>query len=76
VDVVVVVVAVVRALQVFVAVVVVVVARLRLLSIEPGSLEEYVPSIGPLELVIVVSTVRSSTMQGLVSRPLRLPHNP
>ena len=47
-----------------------------LLTIEPESPEEYVTSIGPLEPVIVTSTVRSGTKLGPESRFLRLPHNP
>jgi hypothetical protein len=60
-----------------VAVAVVVVAVVScLLTIEPESPEEYVTSIGPLEPVIVTSTVRSGTKLGPESRFLRPPHNP
>lgn len=60
------------ALQVTVVVVVAVVARL--LSIEPESLGEYALFIGPMEPVIVASTVHLGTKQGPGSRFLRPPH--
>jgi len=57
-----------------VPVAVAVVARVCLLSIEPGSPEEYALFIGLPEPVIAVSTAHSSTMRGLGYRIPRPPH--